>query len=54
MARIKNIWIDENYKNMDMKNIDLTKIKPAIYAPYGYFSIGEKLGAMGEWKKHML
>ncbi len=54
LARIKNIWIDENYKNMDMKNIDLTKIKPAIYAPYGYFSIGEKLGAMGEWKKHML
>ena len=29
--------------------IDLTQIKPAIYAPYQYFSIGEKLGEMGEW-----
>lgn len=24
--------------------------RPAIYAPYQYFSIGEKLGEMGEWK----
>jgi len=37
---------------MDMKKIDLEKIRPAIYAPYNYFSIGNKLGEMGEWKKH--
>lgn len=33
-----------------MEKIDLTQIKPAIYTPYQYFSIGEKLGEMGEWK----
>jgi len=35
---------------MDMEKIDLIQIKPAIYAPYQYFSIGEKLGEMGEWE----
>lgn len=50
LAEIKNIQIDEKYKNMDMKKIDLTQLKPAIYAPYNYFSIGNKLGQMGEWK----
>ena len=38
---------------MDMQKIDLMKIKPTIYAPYQYFSIGEKLGEMGEWEKHL-
>lgn len=53
LAAIRNIQIDKKYENMDMKKIDLTKIHPAIYAPYNYFSIGEKLGEMGEWKKHI-
>ena len=52
LAEIKNIQIDKNYQNMNMKKIDLTKIRPAIYAPYNYFSIGNKLGEMGEWKKY--
>lgn len=38
---------------MDMKKIDLTQINPTIYAPYNYFSVGNKLGEMGEWKKHI-
>lgn len=50
LAEIKNIQIDKAYQDMDMEKIDLTKIKPAIYAPYQYFSIGEKLGEMGEWQ----
>lgn len=50
LAEIKNIQIDKAYESMDMEKIDLTQIKPAIYAPYQYFSIGEKLGEMGEWK----
>lgn len=53
LAEIKNIQIDKEYENMDMKKIDLTQIHPAIYAPYNYFSVGEKLGNMGEWKKHL-
>lgn len=53
LASIKNIQLDKEYENMDMKKIDLTKIRPAIYAPYNYFSVGEKLGEMGEWKKHI-
>ncbi len=53
LAAIKNIQIDKEYESMDMKKIDLTKIRPAIYAPYNYFSVGDKLGEMGEWKKHL-
>lgn len=53
LAAIRNIQIDKEYENMDMKKIDLTKIHPAIYAPYNYFSIGSKLGEMGEWRKHI-
>lgn len=52
LAAIRNIQIDKDYSDMDMKKIDLTKIRPAIYAPYNYFSIGGKLGEMGEWEKH--
>ena len=53
LAKIVNIQIDKDYKNMDMTMIDLTKIKPAIYAPYNYFTIGEKIGKCGEWKKYI-
>ena len=52
LAEIKNIQIAKAYEAMDMQKIDLTQLKPAIYAPYQYFSIGEKLGEMGEWEKH--
>ncbi len=50
LAEIKNIQIAKEYEDMDMQKIDLTKLKPAILAPYQYFSIGEKLGEVGEWK----
>ncbi len=51
LAEIKNIQIDKEYEEMDMERIDLTKIKPVIYAPYQYFGISEKLGEIGEWEK---
>ena len=54
LAEIKNIQIDKEYESMDMKKIDLTQIHPAIYAPYNYFSVGDKLGEMGDWKKYLL
>lgn len=54
LAEIKNIQIDKEYESMDIKKIDLTKVRPAIYAPYNYFSIGNKLGEMGEWKEHLI
>ena len=53
VAEIKHIQIDKEYENMDMKKIDLTKIRPAVYAPYNYFSIGDKLGEMGDWKQKL-
>lgn len=53
LAEVKNIQIAKAFETMDMQKIDLTKIKPTIYAPYQYFSIGEKLGEMGEWEKHL-
>ncbi len=54
LGSIKNIQIDKKYENMDMKKIDLTQIRPVIYAPYNYFSIEKKLGEMGDWKKHFI
>jgi flavin reductase (DIM6/NTAB) family NADH-FMN oxidoreductase RutF len=53
LADIKNIQIDKQYENMNMERIDLRELRPAIYSPYNYFSIGEKLGNVGEWKKHL-
>lgn len=51
LAEIKNIQIDREYESMDLKKIDLTKLRPIIYAPYHYFSVGEKLGEMGQWEE---
>lgn len=53
LAEIKNIQIAGEFETMDMQKIDLTRLKPAVYAPYQYFSIGEKLGEMGEWEKRL-
>jgi len=54
LAEIKNIQIDEEYSDMDMKKIDLTKIRPAVYGPYQYFSVGRKLGEMNQWRERIL
>lgn len=53
LAKIRNIQIDNKLEDMDMKRIDLTQIRPVIYAPYNYFSTGNKLGEMGDWEKHL-
>lgn len=53
LAAMRNIQIDEAYADMDMQKIDLTQLRPAIYAPYNYFSIGDKLGEMGQWPQHL-
>lgn len=53
LADIKNIQIDKKYENMNMEMIDLRELRPAIYSPYNYFSIGEKLGDVGEWEKYL-
>ena len=52
LARILNIQIDQEYQEMDMEKIDLEKIRPVIYSPYQYFSIGNKVGETGQWKEH--
>lgn len=56
LADIKNIQIDKNFEksNLDLEMIDLNMLKPAIYAPYNYFSIGERIGGCGEWQDHLL
>ena len=53
LAEIKNIQIDTVFESMDLRKIDLTQLHPVIYAPYNYFSVGDKLGEMGEWEKHL-
>lgn len=53
MGKITNIQINEELRDMDLTKIDLCRLKPAIYSPYQYFSVGEKLGEMGEWKERL-
>ena len=52
VAKVTNIQVDEKLKDMDMEHIDLSIVRPAVYSPYQYYSIGEKLGEMGQWKEH--
>lgn len=49
LGRIDNIQVDERLAGMDMKRIDLCAIRPVIYGPYQYFSIGERLGESGDF-----
>lgn len=53
ISKIENIQIAEEFKNMDMKRIDLLRLDPVLYAPYNYFKISEKLGNCGEWEKNL-
>lgn len=53
IAEIRNIQIDETYRDMDMQLIDLTEIHPTLYAPYQYFSVGKKLGELGQWQENI-
>ncbi len=53
LAEIVNIQVDEAFQPLDKERIDLCQLRPAIYAPYRYFSIGEKLGETGEWAQHL-
>jgi len=50
LAKIENIQIDKNFKEMDLEMIDLIQLDPVLYAPYNYFSIGQRIGACCEWK----
>lgn len=52
ISKIENIQIDKQFKDMDLQMIDLLKLNPVIYAPYSYFSIGDKLGNCGDWSKY--
>ncbi|BCJ93182.1 hypothetical protein acsn021_07510 [Anaerocolumna cellulosilytica] len=54
LSDIKNIQIDKAFEGIDLEMIDLKKLNTAIYAPYNYFSIGERIGSCGEWKNHLV
>ena len=51
-AKITNIQIAAQYQDMDLEHIDLSALRPAIYSPYQYYAVGEKLGETGEWRQH--
>lgn len=53
ISKIKNIQVAEQFKDMDIQMIDLLQLDPVIYAPFNYFSLGEKLGNCGDWKKYI-
>jgi flavin reductase (DIM6/NTAB) family NADH-FMN oxidoreductase RutF len=53
ISKVENIQIDSDLEGMDREKIDLRKLDPAIYAPYNYYRLGEKLGDCGEWAQHI-
>ncbi len=53
ISKIKNTQVAEQFKNMDMQMIDLLQLDPVLYAPFNYFSLGEKLVNCGEWNKYI-
>lgn len=53
ISKINNIQAAEQFKDMDMQMIDLSQLDPVLYAPFNYFSLGEKLGNCGDWKKYI-
>jgi flavin reductase (DIM6/NTAB) family NADH-FMN oxidoreductase RutF len=51
ISKIDNIQTDENLKDIDKEMIDLKALDPVLYAPYNYYSVGDKLGECGFWNK---
>jgi flavin reductase (DIM6/NTAB) family NADH-FMN oxidoreductase RutF len=53
IARVANIQIAEDLRDMDREMIDLLRLDPVLYAPYNYYALGRRLGACGEWEQHL-
>ena len=51
VSEIRNIQIDEQLEDMNMEVIDLARLDPVVYAPYGYFGITERIGNCGDWRR---
>lgn len=49
-AEVRNSWMDESFRGMDPEMIDLKKLDPVIWAACNYFTVGERLGAMGDFQ----
>ena len=52
ISEIVNLQVALSLGEINMDNIDLKGIDPVLYAPYNYFSLGERLGACEEWISH--
>lgn len=52
ISKIKNIQAADQFKDMDMKMIDLMQLDPVIYAPFNYYNLGGKLGNCGDWNRY--
>lgn len=48
-CEIKNINAREDIEKLEF--YDLRKIKPVIYSPYNYFTVGDHLGGIGDYSK---
>lgn len=48
IGEIKNILVDEKIKDTTYGKIDLIDINPMIYAPGGYYSLGKRIGNVGD------
>lgn len=52
ISKIENIQVAEQFKDIDLRMIDLSKLDPVLYAPFNYFSLGAKIGNCGDWIKY--
>jgi flavin reductase (DIM6/NTAB) family NADH-FMN oxidoreductase RutF len=48
IGEIKNILVDEKIPDTAYGKIDMINIDPLIYSPGGYYSLGKKVGNVGD------
>jgi flavin reductase (DIM6/NTAB) family NADH-FMN oxidoreductase RutF len=50
IGEIKNILVDEKIPDIAYGKIDMINVDPLIYSPGGYYSLGNKVGNVGDSK----
>lgn len=50
IGKVKNIIVDDKIPDTTYGKIDLINVDPLIYSPGGYYSLGRKIGNVGDSK----
>lgn len=52
-AEVRNAWMDEALRGMDLNRIDLKRLDPVLWAASNYFSVGERIGIVGDFMEKL-